>query len=107
MHVIEKHEANEMRMPEDDGETSAERLRALLPNDAGLWCKPTVVVEHGEASEKILQVAMARDSDLIVLGVHAPEGVPGGATHLTRATVHNVIAHAECPVLAVPARSAV
>jgi nucleotide-binding universal stress UspA family protein len=106
LHVIEKREANETRMPGESVETAAQRLEALLPADADLWCKPTVVVEHGEPAEKILQLAGSKDADLIVLGVHAPEGVPGGATHLSHATVHKVVAHAECPVLTVPARSA-
>jgi nucleotide-binding universal stress UspA family protein len=106
LHVIEKREANEMSVPGDSVETSAHRLAALLPTDAGLWCKPTVIVEQGQPAEKILQVAGARDADLIVLGVHAPEGIPGAATHLARATVHKVIAHAKCPVLTVPEKSA-
>jgi hypothetical protein len=33
------------------------------------------------------------------MGVHKPEGVPGAATHLQVATVHQVVARAECPVL--------
>jgi nucleotide-binding universal stress UspA family protein len=107
LHVIEKREANDPGMPEDAVEASVQRLEALLPDDAELWCKPMVVVEHGQAAERILELAATRSADLIVLGVHAPEGVPGAATHLPRATVHKVIAHAECPVLTVAAKSPV
>jgi len=66
-----------------------------------MWCEPHYVVQYGVPAEKILEEADARDADLIVLGVHNPEGVPGAASHLPIATVHNVIAHATAPVLTV------
>jgi nucleotide-binding universal stress UspA family protein len=104
LHVVEKREANEMKMPDECGECCEKHLESLVPKDAKLQHEPVFIVEHGQAAEKILDVAEKREVDLIVLGVHAPEGVPGAATHLSRATVHKVIAHAACPVLTVPAK---
>jgi nucleotide-binding universal stress UspA family protein len=101
LHVIDKRVAHEMRMPTDAGETCEVQLRSLLPDDAAMWCEPHYVVQYGVPAEKILEEADARDADLIVLGVHNPEGVPGAASHLPIATVHNVIAHATAPVLTV------
>jgi nucleotide-binding universal stress UspA family protein len=77
------------------------RLRLIVPEDAHLWCEPHFVVERGNRAEGILDVARRSDADLIVLGVHGPEGLPGAATHLPGALAHNVITMAECPVLTV------
>ena len=102
LHVIGKREANETQMPGDDIENCVEKLEVWRPSGAEAWGRSMVVVEHGAAAEKILEVADERDADLIVMGVHAAEGVPGAATHLSHATVHRVIARAKCPVLTVP-----
>jgi nucleotide-binding universal stress UspA family protein len=101
LHVIDNREANEMRMPVDAGDACETQLRALMPKNAAIWCEPHYVVQYGVPAEKILEEAGARDADLIVLGVHNPEGVPGAASHLPIATVHNVIARATAPVLTV------
>ena len=101
LHVIDDREANEKRMPVDAGDSCERQLRSLVPDDAATWCEPHFVVQYGVPTEKILEEADARDADLIVLGVHNPEGVPGAAAHLPIATVHNVIARATAPVLTV------
>jgi|SRR5579871_2155444 len=101
LHVIDSRQAYEMRMPTDAGEFCERQLRAMVADDEALWCEPHFIVQYGVPSEKILEEADARDADLIVLGVHNPEGVPGAASHLPIATVHNVIAHATAPVLTV------
>jgi nucleotide-binding universal stress UspA family protein len=106
LHVVEKREAHEMKVPGECEQRCEKQLEQLLPEGARAWCQPTILVEHGQAAEKILEVTEKRDADLIVLGVHAPEGVPGAATHLSRATVHQLIAHATCAVLTVPAKPA-
>ena len=88
------------------------RLRALMTEDAKLWCEPHFVVDcgggdsnsvqrAGAAWERILGQAQAREADLIVMGVHEPKGVPGAASHLEISTVHGVVAHARVPVLTV------
>jgi nucleotide-binding universal stress UspA family protein len=107
LHVKEKRGGQEMRMPCDGAEACEQRLRGLVAEEAKLWCEPHFVVDcgtgdrQGAAWERILGQAEAREADLIVMGVHAPEGVPGAASHLEIATVHGVVAHARMPVLTV------
>jgi nucleotide-binding universal stress UspA family protein len=101
LHVIDKREAYEMRMPADAGDSCETQLRALVPDDAAMWCEPHYIVQYGVPAEKIVEEADARDADLVVLGVHNPKGVPGAVSHLPIATVHNVIAQATAPVLTV------
>lgn len=89
-------------LKEEIAEATEEELRGLVPEDAKLWCTPHFMVEYGnDPAEKILHQAHEVAADLIVLGAHKPEGVPGAATHLPTATIHRVVAHAECPVLTV------
>jgi nucleotide-binding universal stress UspA family protein len=89
-------------LKEEIAEASEQELRGLVPEDAKLWCTPRFMVEYGNhPAEKILHHAEAGEVDLIVLGAHKPEGVPGAATHLPIATVHSVVAHANCPVLTI------
>jgi nucleotide-binding universal stress UspA family protein len=84
------------------GEASEEELRRLVPEDAKLWCTPRFMVEYGDhPASKILHRAEEEGADLIILGAHKPEGVPGVATHLPIATIHQVVAHANCPVLTI------
>ena len=108
LHVKEKRGGNEMQMPCDGAEACEQRLRGLVAEEAKLWCEPHFVVDcgagdrRGTAWERILWQAEAREADLIVMGVHAPEAVfPGAETHLEIATVHGVVAHARMPVLTV------
>ena len=101
LHVVEDREANELATPSDFGESAERQLRALVPEEAHLWCEPLFLVQRGRPAEGILDAARRTNADLIVLGVHAPEGVPGASTHLPIATVHKVAAQAECPVLTV------
>jgi nucleotide-binding universal stress UspA family protein len=97
MHVIEKY-----TNPQDRPaliETGVERLQAVLPKDTTLAHAPEIVLEVGSAPECIVKVALERDADLIVLGAH-----PANRTmHLPWTTVHDVVAHAPCPVLTVRA----
>ena len=99
LHVIENRGANELAGPAEFGESSERQLRALVRDEAKFWCAPHFIVEQGLPAEKILETALRARADLIVLGVHGPEGVPGTATHLPIATVHKIVAHADCPVL--------
>jgi nucleotide-binding universal stress UspA family protein len=77
------------------------QLFTLVPADADLWCRPEPAVQYGEPGEQILSAANERGADLIVLGVRGSTTYSGAATHVTRATAYNVVAHAECPVLTV------
>jgi nucleotide-binding universal stress UspA family protein len=101
LHVIETPGANELAGTAEFGGSSGRQLRALVPEEAKLWCTPHFLVEQGLPAERILETARRTDANLIVLGVHGEEGVPGAATHLPIATVHKVVAHADCPVLTV------
>jgi nucleotide-binding universal stress UspA family protein len=108
LHVMEKRSGGQMEMPCDASEKCEERLRALVAEEAKMWCEPHFVVDcgagdrAGAAWERILWQAQAREADLIVMGVHGPEGAFSGAdTHLEIATVHGVVAHARVPVLTV------
>jgi nucleotide-binding universal stress UspA family protein len=61
-----------------------------------------VVVEFGACAERILGVAAARHSDLIVIGVQTHKGVRARlAAHLPGSVAFEVISRAHCPVLTV------
>jgi nucleotide-binding universal stress UspA family protein len=101
LHVLPDAQTGDFVVPQDLVESSKTRLEHMMPPDAEMWCAPEYLVERGDVAEKILDVAKRRDADLIVLGVHKAEGVPGAATHLPMATAHKVMANAQCPALAV------
>jgi nucleotide-binding universal stress UspA family protein len=76
------------------------RLRALVPRNANNYCTVHPTVLEGRAWQQILGLAERQQSDLIVLGVHGRS-----ASDLLRfgSNSRNVINHAQCPVLVVPA----
>lgn len=77
------------------------RLRALVPAEASLWCEPKAFVEFGDASERILEEAEELGVDLIVVGIRPVSTLAGARTHLGTATAYKVVSHAICPVLSV------
>jgi nucleotide-binding universal stress UspA family protein len=77
---------------------SQQRLRELIPTDAGLPCPPETFVEFGAAADAILRVAEQWKPELIVLGVRRPHTE---AKRITWATAYNVVANAPCPVLTI------
>lgn len=83
-----------------------ERLRRIVPRDAETYSPPEVVVEHGDAAERIVAAANELHADLIVLGVRGAAGHLGAATHLERAIAHRVVVRASCPVLTVRVQEA-
>ena len=101
LHVVPEPRAGEFVVPQDLVASSKTRLEHLMPPEAEMWCVPEYCVERGDVAEKILDVAKRRNADLIVLGIHRATGVPGAATHLPIATAHEVLSHAQCPVLTV------
>lgn len=101
LHVVDLGKAGNLASRQEMLEASEQKLRGMVPEEAKAWCTPNYVVELGEPVEKIFEVAKRTGADLVVLGVHKPEGVPGAATHLPVATVHKLIAHATSPVLTV------
>ena len=98
LHVVkettEVSEHNRARMVE----FFHKRLRALLPEEADLWCEPEIIVEFGEPADAILKVAAETKSELIALGVRKAGTFPG---HLPPATAYKVVCQATCPVLTV------
>jgi len=78
-----------------------QRLKAMVPAEARMLCRPAAIVQYGEPADRILEVATERDADLVVLGVKDARNHLGAATHLERAIAHQVVAHARCPVLTV------
>jgi nucleotide-binding universal stress UspA family protein len=77
------------------------QLHDVVPEEAALWCRPEAVVEFGDPRERIVQTAIERGVDLIVMGVRNRAGRLGATTHLELSTAHSVVAHAACPVLTV------
>jgi len=105
LHVVEDSRAYEAAASEEFIVSTECRLRDLVQTDAKAWCTPAFTVEIGVAADKILEVARRINADLIVLGVHGPQGVPGASTHLPIATVHKIVANASCPVLTLRQRA--
>ena len=101
LHVVPEAKAGDLVSWSDVQASSKALLRRLVPPEAEAWCKPEYFVEHGDPAERILDLANLREMDLIVLGVHPEQGVPGAATHLPIATAHKVVSRATCPVLTV------
>jgi nucleotide-binding universal stress UspA family protein len=98
LHVIEHPKPGDLVDSPEGVNLKARKLQQLVTEQAGLWCKPTYIVEQGPAAEKILDVAKRRHTDLIVLGARPAKGL---ATHLNMSTVHKVVSQARCPVLTV------
>jgi len=74
------------------------RLQALLAEEPRTWCGLEDVVVIGRAYREILEVASAREDDLIVMGAQGRGGV--GLT-LFGSTTQQVVRAAACPVLTV------
>lgn len=79
-------------------EDGVRRLQAVVPNDADLAYAPEIIIEFGCPWACIVKKAMEREADLIVLGARSVDNT----TRLPWSTVHQVVAHATCPVLTVP-----
>ena len=94
-HVVADHEA---RKREHCEETFLSSLKALIPESAHCNSEPEFVVEHGKASEAILDLAKRVHADLIVLGARkASFWLEFIQTGLTPA----LLMGATCPVLTV------
>lgn len=78
----------------------AEKLHALVPPDAELWCQPEVMIRVGKPAEQILAVEGEHPTDLIVLGAKHSEHTLA-ATHFRWPTAAHVVHDADCPVLTV------
>jgi nucleotide-binding universal stress UspA family protein len=101
LHVIPGPKTGDLVQPVQIAGSLERRLREFVPQGDELWCEPVCLVEEGEPVEKILEVAMRRNADLIVLGARPAKGMLGAATHLNAGTVHKVVLQAKCPVLTI------
>jgi len=101
IHVIRKPRAANATGSSRSEISVAEVMHKLyeIPEHAGLGAAPGISVEYGEPAERIVEVARQRSADIIVLGVRGDR--LGAATHLERATAHDIVVHAECPVLVI------
>ena len=77
-----------------------QRLRKLIPEDAGQRGKIECAVRFDLAAPGILAVAKERQADLVVLGVHHAV-LPRLDSHVPWSTAYEVVSNAHCPVLTV------
>src|SRR6266849_6007884 len=77
-------------------EDAMARLKAAVPEEARVWCRPDERVVTGKAYRTILKVGAEDQAQVTVMGVHGK-----GALHrrLFGSTTHHIIREAGCPVL--------
>lgn len=63
--------------------------------------KPLIIMEEGNVADSIIKTSLLHHTDLIVMGAHGASGYRDG---FIGNNTYNVIKHATCPVLSVPAR---
>jgi nucleotide-binding universal stress UspA family protein len=98
LHVVEHSDELSPAAVDRLRESFTERLQAMLPPGADLWCFPKFVVAFGSAVEQILDECGSAKADLLVLGIRG-----GGAAlgHLPAARAYQLVSNAACPVLTV------
>jgi nucleotide-binding universal stress UspA family protein len=75
-----------------------EEMKKMVPECCYDWCTPEFVVEHGEASTAILDLAAKIKADLIVLGA---QSASFWLTNINPGLAPNLLAQATCPVMTV------
>src|SRR5271166_5328581 len=104
LHVVDQPAAGVFDMPAVKA-SWMQRLKALVPEGAELWCDVQCLVEFNRQfarpEERILEIASAQAADLLVLGLRPAHAALSTVTHLAHTTAQNVVAHAACPVLTV------
>jgi nucleotide-binding universal stress UspA family protein len=73
-------------------------LKRMIPESTYEWCTPETVVEHGDASKAILELAGRVGADLIVLGARKASF---WLTHVEHGLTPDLLAEATCPVMTV------
>jgi nucleotide-binding universal stress UspA family protein len=79
---------------------SAQKLRELVPPDAGLPQPPEYLVSADFTGEGILDAARLHQADLIVMGANHTASARLAA-HIPWVTAHAVLCGAACPVLTI------
>jgi nucleotide-binding universal stress UspA family protein len=77
---------------------TAQRVDALIPDDARVWSRPAAKVAIGKAYQEIVGAANAMPADLIVIGVHGRSALD---LTLFGSTTNQVVRRAPCPVLTI------
>ncbi|MGA8489352.1 MAG: universal stress protein [Terriglobales bacterium] len=85
---------------QSEKEMATKNLMQLLPPETTLSAEPQFFVEIGVPADHILKVAEEQRADLIVMGPHHTSYARVSA-HLPWVTPHQVLCHAQCPVLTV------
>ena len=73
-------------------------LKRMIPESSYEWCTPETVVEHGDASKAILELAGRVGADLIVLGARKASF---WLTHVEHGLTPDLLAESTCPVMTV------
>jgi nucleotide-binding universal stress UspA family protein len=76
------------------------RLEQLMPREDETPIESAFVVQFGIPSEKILQAALDKNVDLIILGLRRAS-LAGAISHMPWATAYEIVCGAGCPVLTV------
>ena len=100
VHIVEPRNPGEVINSAELVSGYAARMRSLIPADSEFWCEANSLIEVGQPAEQILNVAKARRSQLIVLGVKTAGNLTAAA-HLPWAIAHKILSAAECPVFTV------
>ena len=93
-HVLPEHEAATPAQTDE----ALQKLQRLVPPGISDWCTPECVVESGNASQAILELAKRVGADLIVLG---PRENSFALKYLESGITPQVLASAACPVMTV------
>ncbi len=101
LHVFENRKTGELVDAPELTQGTINRMRALLPAEAELWCEPEFLVQGGSIAEQVLKCAKERKADVVVIGARRLQGEFGAADHLPWRTAHRIIVGARCPVLTV------
>jgi len=76
------------------------QLQQLMPNDDETAIDTELIARFGIPSEKILEAALEKKAELIILGLHRAS-LAGTISHMPWATAYDIVCGAGCPVLTV------
>lgn len=89
-----------LAMRENTRMTCVRRLEQLVTSGYEGPIEAECIVQFGMPSEKILQVALEKKAELILLGLRR-RSLAGTASHLPWATAYEIVSGAGCPVLTI------
>ena len=94
--LVEAFESPHMRRQLET--QTAERIDALIPDEARVWSRPSWKVAIGTPHREIVAAAADMNADLIVIGVHGRNTLD---VTLFGSTTNQVVRRAPCPVLTI------